>query len=114
MSSVSILISSFDGFEDCWDAVCHGFNKYWPDCPYPIYLMTNTKDHPDPRIQVLKVSGGKDWSPRMIDAVEKLQTEYVMYFQEDYWIEGAECHDGLGKTVTSLTNGFPRLFHGPD
>src|SRR5271156_6162995 len=86
MSLVSVLISSFDGYSFCWPAVCHGFDKYWPDCPYSIYLMSNTKDFPHERIQVLKVEGGKDWTARMFSALDQLQTPYILYFQEDYWI----------------------------
>lgn len=83
---VTILISSFDGYSDCWAPVCHGFTRYWPDCPYPIFLMTTGKDFPHGRINVLKVGGGPDWSARMLEALERIATPYVMYFQEDYWI----------------------------
>src|SRR5580658_8986532 len=86
MTLATILISSFDGYADCWGPVCHGFTKYWPDCPYPILLMTNTKDFPHERIKVLKVEGGKDWSMRMRHALEAISTPYVLYFQEDYWL----------------------------
>lgn len=86
MSQVSVLISSFDGYADCWGPVCHGFTKYWPDCPYPIYLMTNHLDYPHPRVEVMKVAGGRDWSGRMLTALDRIQTPYVLYFQEDYWI----------------------------
>jgi hypothetical protein len=86
MASVTVLISSFDGYSDCWGPFCHGFTKYWPDCPYPILLMTNTKDHPHDRIATIKVEGGRDWSVRMINALDRIETPYVMYFQEDYWL----------------------------
>src|SRR5437773_912082 len=48
MTPVTILVSSFDGYSDCWGPVCHGFTKYWPNCPYPVLLMTNEKDHQHP------------------------------------------------------------------
>lgn len=86
MSQVTILISSFDRYADCWLPVCHGFQKYWPDCPWPVVLMTNEKDFDHPVVKVMKVSGGADWSARMIDALDQISTPYVMYFQEDYWL----------------------------
>jgi hypothetical protein len=86
MPNVTVLISSFDGYSDCWGPVCHGFTKYWPDCPYPILLMTNRRDFPHPRIATLKVGGGTDWSERMVTALDRIPTRYVLYFQEDYWI----------------------------
>lgn len=87
MAPVTILISSFDGYSDCWGPVCHGFTKYWPDCPYPVSLMTNSKDYHHPGIDVLKVGGGRDWSGRMITALERINTPFIMYFQEDYWLD---------------------------
>ncbi|HEX3151781.1 MAG TPA: hypothetical protein VHR66_27160 [Gemmataceae bacterium] len=86
MSDVTILISSFDRYSDCWQPVCHGFQKYWRDCPWPVLLMTNEKDFDHPAARVLKVRGGADWSARMIDALDRIESPYVMYFQEDYWL----------------------------
>jgi hypothetical protein len=86
VSQVSILISSFDGYSECWGPVAHGFTKYWPDCPYPVHLMTNFKDFPHPTIHVLKTGADRGWSGRMLFALERLQTTFIMYFQEDYWI----------------------------
>jgi hypothetical protein len=48
--------------------------------------MTNTKEYPHERIQTMKVEGGRDWSMRMVNAMEWIKTPYIMYFQEDYWI----------------------------
>jgi hypothetical protein len=82
----TVLINSFDRYSDCWLPVCHGFTKYWRDCPYPIFLMTNTKDFQHDRIRNLRVGGGRDWSSEVREALERIETPYVIYFQEDYWI----------------------------
>lgn len=83
---MTVLISSFDGFKECWPAVCHGFAKYWPDCPFAVRLMTNSLEFPHPAAEVLKVSGGKVWGDRMLSAMTQITSPFVMYFQEDYWI----------------------------
>jgi hypothetical protein len=85
-SRVTILISSFDGFKECWPAVCHGFAKYWPDCPFKVRLMTNELDFSTPVAQVIKTQGGKVWGDRMVSAMDQIASPFVMYFQEDYWI----------------------------
>lgn len=83
---VTVLISSFQGYSDAWPGVIHGLNKYWPDCPWPIYLTTDAGELKDDRIRLMVVEGGKDWSTGLLNAVRSIQTPYVMYFQEDYWI----------------------------
>lgn len=82
----SLLISSFDGYGDCWQAVCHGLVKYWPDCPFPIYLIANRREFHHPLVSVIRVSGQEDWSSSLLSALALIDTEYVMYFQEDYWL----------------------------
>jgi len=83
---VTVLISSFDGYSDAWPGVCHGFEKYWPDCPYPVYLLTNKGSIQSPGIQMMPVEGGSDWSTRLKNAVRNCTSPFIMYFQEDYWI----------------------------
>lgn len=86
MALVTILVSSFDGFSDCWRPFCHGIKKYWPDCPYPIFLITNNKDFEDERVTALSVGKDRGWSQNLLSALDEIDTPYVMYFQEDYWI----------------------------
>lgn len=116
MSLVSVLISSFDGYAFCWPAVCHGFSKYWPDCPYPIFLMSNVRDYEHPGIRMLHVDGGKDWTARMLSALSQLDSPYILYFQEDYWIrekvESARIAEYVGHMETHALN-YIRLVAKP-
>ena len=86
MSLVSILVSSFDGLSDCWGPFCHGIAKYWPDCPYPAYLIANLKDLKDERVSAIKVGEDKGWSRNLSAALDQIDSRYVLYFQEDYWM----------------------------
>jgi hypothetical protein len=82
----TVLISSFDGYSDCWGAVAHGLTKYWPDCPYSIRLVTEEMAFPHPRIQALPVGRDVIWSNRMLRALSSIETPFIVYFQEDYWL----------------------------
>jgi hypothetical protein len=86
MAAVSIVVSSYDGFSDCWAPFFHGINKYWKDCPYPVYLITNFKDFHAERCQPIKVGEDQGWSRNLLTVLERIPTPYVLYFQEDYWI----------------------------
>ena len=35
----SIVVSSFYGFSDCWEPFLRGFEKYWSNCEYEIFLI---------------------------------------------------------------------------
>jgi hypothetical protein len=86
MDLVSIVVSSYDGFSDCWAPFFHGINKYWKDCPYAIYLITNFKDFRAERCQPIKLGEDRGWSRNLLTVLERISTPYVLYFQEDYWI----------------------------
>lgn len=83
--TASLLVSSFDGYGDCWEAVFYSLLKYWPDCPFPIYLIANRREFCHPSVRVLRVPG-QDWSSSLLCALDSIDTEYVLYFQEDYWL----------------------------
>jgi len=39
-----VLIASCDAYSDAWAPFFALMKKYWPDCPYPIYLISNYQD----------------------------------------------------------------------
>jgi len=34
----------FDGYYDIWEDFLELFNRNWPDCPYPVYIVDGTKN----------------------------------------------------------------------
>jgi hypothetical protein len=87
MSEVSVVISTCDKYSDCWGPLAHGLDKYWPDCPYPIYLVTNVRDFPHPRIQVIKTAKDMGWGERTAHALRRIDSPYILYMLEDFWIK---------------------------
>jgi hypothetical protein len=69
-------------------------HRHWPECPQPVYLNTETKDWtcPDVRVQALQVQAKSTstqrltWSECLSAALEQIETELVLYLQEDYFI----------------------------
>lgn len=86
LPQVSIVVSSYDGLSDCWMPFFHGLGKYWPSCPYPIFLITNEKDFVQEQVTVIKTGVDLGWSRNLLVALDRIKTPYILYFQEDYWI----------------------------
>lgn len=94
MNNLTIFINSSDGFEDCWDPFFKLFKKYWPNCNYPILLNTEIKDYSYDglNIKATKVSSQDlskklTWSECLILALEQIETPFVLYMQEDYFLD---------------------------
>ena len=85
---LEILVISCDKFDDCWIPFSECIQKFWPDCPYPISLCTETKDAPYDISLFTKTykSDNKSWSARISDACNKINAEYVLFVLEDQWL----------------------------
>ncbi len=86
-NKVTVLISSCDNFSDCWETYFYSFKKYWPDCPYKVFIITNYKDISDYNIKSIKVGDDKGWSLNIRSALKQINTSYLIYTHEDFWIK---------------------------
>jgi hypothetical protein len=87
------------------------FNLYWPDCPFPIVLNTETKDYQYQMLDITcsKVSAGDatriGWSECLLRALDKIQTPYILYLQEDYFLESPVMEDRILELLKELRAG---------
>jgi len=86
MSKVAVVISSFDGFADCWHPLEYSFSRFWKDCPWPVYLITNKQNYTSTIFKVISVGEDRGWASNLKCALAMVDTEYILYIQEDYWI----------------------------
>ena len=96
-SSVAIVVSSCDAFFDAWRPFVFFFRKYWSDCPFPVYLIVNRLRVRSRIIQPLPVGPDRDWASNMNTALASVSQPYVLYFQEDYFLNGAVKSDQLAQ-----------------
>lgn len=88
MARVAIMITSCDAYKDCWKPMIYSLDKYWPDCEYPRYIVTNyEEDDSLPDTQIIKVGDDKrSWCTLAKRGLEAIGADYVVFFQEDYWL----------------------------
>lgn len=88
-NELSILICSCDKYEDAWEPFFYFFKKFWEDCSFNIYLLTNFKRHNDEKVISLIIGEDIDWSTSFLKAIEKINTKYIVIFivifMEDYF-----------------------------
>jgi hypothetical protein len=85
MSQVSILVSTHDRYRAVWPPFCHGLRKYWPDCPWPVWFVTNRLKSPCG----LAVRTGRDanWTRMLRAVLERIDSPVILYLHEDYWLD---------------------------
>jgi len=81
-----VLVSSCDAFNDCWDPMIYSLKKFWPDCPFPIYFISNYLKILDEKINFVNVGKDLAFSSNLRYAIQKLDCDYIIYFQDDYFL----------------------------
>jgi len=84
MSDIAVLIASCDKYYDLWQPFFTLFFRHWPDCCYPVYLVSNYRVYPDPRVKTIAVGEDTDWSSNLISALQQIPNSYVILLLEDY------------------------------
>lgn len=111
-SVFSIFINSCDSFEDCWLPFFKLFSKYWPDYKGKIYLNTEYKTFSYDGLNIVctKVCEVKNvpknkratWSQCLKWALEQIDTDIVLYMQEDYFMKDDVKNDIIENFVSLM------------
>lgn len=92
----SLLLSTCDKYVDAWLPFFTLFDKMWPDCKMPMYLNTESLffSYNLLNIQCLHPASLTDkkgkpisWSNRLKQAIEKIDTEYILLMLEDFFLQ---------------------------
>ncbi len=82
-NDTAVVISSCDAFSDLWDPSLTLFFRYWPDCPYDVYLVTNEVEYAHPRVASLKAGKDTDWTSTFRRAVQQINHDKLIVMMED-------------------------------
>lgn len=98
--AMAILVNSSDGFRDCWDPFFRLLKTHWPACRFPLYLNVEEATYENSSLGVRclnhpRRSSGSimPWSDRLIESLQAIPERYVMYMQEDYFLDAAVRDD---------------------
>jgi len=87
-SSVAIVVSSCDVFFDAWRPFAFFFGQHWRDCPLARFLIVNRLQVRSRFFEPIAVGPDRDWAANMDIALQRIPHPYVLYFQEDYFLNG--------------------------
>lgn len=106
IDNMSILVLSFDGYSDLWEAFFVTKNKYWRTCKYKARLVSNYKIYPG--VETICVGKEICWSDRALKALEYVREPYVMLLLEDYLfaseVKDKEIDDAINYIVENDIN----------
>jgi hypothetical protein len=81
----AILVPSCDAYADLWPPFFELFWRFWPDCPFPVFLGANQKTFVHPRVTMIHAGHGNNWTNRVREQITSLDYRYVMMILEDFF-----------------------------
>lgn len=108
-SICTVLVNTCDAYEDAWEPFFKLLKKYWPDREYPIVLNTETKkfDYEDLNIKTINVKNYNpktSWSSRLINVLNQIDSEYILFFLEDFFITDYVDNSKLNEVIEWMQN----------
>lgn len=120
-----ILINTCDKYEDCWMPFFKLWSLYWKNYNGTIYLNTEyiNFNYPGLNIKCTKCCDSHGypknkkapWSQCLIWALEEIETELVLYMQEDYFLKGNVKEDIIASYANIMEkNEYIKCIHLTD
>lgn len=108
----SIIVNTCDSYDDCWEPFFKLFTVFWPEYKGKIYLNTEYKDYSYPGLDIIatKVCERREWqrgkrmpwSLCLKDALKQVDTDFVLYMQEDYLLKQPVKNDIVEDMVSFM------------
>ena len=99
MKEVSILVVSCDRYADLWEPFFQCFFKYWPDCPYPVYLGTNYRRFDDGRVASLDIGKDVSYSDNLLAMLSRVDSPWVILWVEDRFLSHHVCSERISAVI---------------
>lgn len=83
---ITLLVNSCDKYKDAWLPFFTLFNVYFPNLDCKKILNAEKETCLINGVEVFN-SNKKSWSKRLIEALNKIDTEYVLFMLEDFFLQ---------------------------
>lgn len=110
--AMAILVNSSDGFRDCWFPFFELFATHWPACRFPLYLNIESDSYEHPSLPIRCLNHPADdrgrkvpWSDRVLASLRAIPEPYVLYMQEDYFLDAPVRNALVEEALRLLSTG---------
>ena len=85
-SKVALVVISCDNYSDLWKPFFKCLNKFWPDCPFKVYLMSNQKECDESNVVGILTHDDPSWSDSVIKGISQIKEEYIFMYLDDLFL----------------------------
>lgn len=88
----------YDGYMDSWIDYIRCFKKFWSDCPYKHYIISNTESIEENGITFISAGPDAEYSKKVQTALEQIDADYYLLMLEDFYI-GKQLEQNVLETI---------------
>jgi hypothetical protein len=81
--NIAVVIVSCDKYSDLWNPILSSIKKFWPDCPYTIYFVSNELSPKFNGVTNIPVGPDISWSSNLKKALGQIPEEFVFMWLDD-------------------------------
>jgi hypothetical protein len=112
-NQLTVMVHTTDTFEDCWQPFFKLLKYYWPCRRAEVLLNTQFKEFQsgDSSIRSAQVGNPsrfdlkRSWSCRLLAGLQQVDTPYVLYLQEDYFLNAPVDSEMLLRCLREIDKG---------
>lgn len=83
----TVLVCSCDKYADLLEPFSILWKKYWPDCPFETFLVTESESENSLCFnRVFACGKGYSWCGRLVKALDVIETPYIIMLCDDYFL----------------------------
>ena len=97
----AVLVSSCDRFFDAWRSFAGFWRRHWPaqTLRWPVYLVVNELAVRSDWLTPLAVGRDRGWSDNLRQVLGRIESDYLLYLQEDYFLTAPPDTDWLAAAL---------------
>ena len=107
---IAVIVLSCDKYSDLWGPFFTLFDKHWPTCPFPTYLLANQKRMEHTKYITLLSGEDKDWSTSFKKQLQQVNESYVLLFFDDALISKDVASESVAKIQNIISAYKPDYF----
>ena len=85
---IAVVGIFWDGYYDIWEDFLELKEKFWKDCPYPLYIVNETMDLQFSKkyeVTVLHAGDNALYSRKVQKALNEIEADYFLLLLEDFF-----------------------------
>lgn len=112
-NSIAFVVVSCDRYSDLWEGFFKSFFKYWPGCPFDLFLIANHLSYPDQRVKTICIGEDKDYASNLRLALTQINHPWIFLWLEDCMFSGKinehTTNQVFEQAITTTNLGYLKL-----